>query len=468
MAQFYQPKRGPAKAKTTLQNCEVIALDHQGRGVVRAGQQVFFVAGALAGERVDLHYQKPPQAQLIKRHNSAKCRVAPPCTFAQQCGGCDLQHLELAAQREHKHATVTGLLGKFAGLSELPWQPMLSGAASGIRARTRLAVRWLARQQRLAIGFRAAQSKDIVEISHCLLMTPELQRAFSYLPQLSRFELAKSLGHIELLQGDPVVVMLRLTQPLTQADQLGLTQWLAQLPAGTLQLWLHDHEQQRYAIAPVAAEPHRMTVSYPSTTWREGSWQPVAVPYRPGDFYQANVSLNAALVQQACEWLQPTPNERVLELFAGTGNFTQALLGLGAQVTAVEGDAHMTRQLQANNSQAGERLTALTADLSQPEGLVQLMSASGASAMLLDPARAGAREVAQALAALARRAHHKKPAPAIERILYVSCAPDTFARDAQILTSAGYQLVKLGLIDMFPHTHHIETMALFEMATLNR
>lgn len=466
MAQFYQQKRTPPSTKTTLQNGEVVALDHQGRGVIRAGQKTYFVAGALPGERVDVQLLKPPQAQLLKRHNSVSSRVEPPCAFAQQCGGCDLQHLALAEQRAHKQATVTALLAKFAGLTELPWQAMLTGAASGIRARTRLAVRWLPRQQRLAIGFRAAQSKDIVEITQCMLMTPELQRAFTYLPQLSRFELAKSLGHIELLHGAPVVVMLRLTQPLSQADHQGLTEWLAQLPANTLQLWLHDHDQQRQALHSGPAQAG--TVSYPSASWQAQGWQPQTIPYRPGDFYQANVSLNPALVQQACEWLAPSAGEQVLELFAGTGNFTQALLALGARVTAVEGDAQMTRQLQANNSQAGTQLTTLTADLSQTDGLAQLIADSAASALLLDPARAGAREVALALQARVERARKTKRAPAIARILYVSCAPDTFARDAQILASAGYQIVKLGLVDMFPHTHHIETMALFEFTPANR
>lgn len=466
MAQFYQQKRTPPSAKTTLQNCEVVALDHQGRGVVRVGHKVYFVAGALPGERIDVQVTKPPQAQLLHRHNSASSRVEPPCAFAQQCGGCDLQHLAVAEQREHKHATVSALLMKFAGLTELPWQPMLSGAGSGIRARTRLAVRWLPRQQRLAIGFRAAQSRDIVEISQCMLMTPALQRAFTYLPQLSRFEFAQSLGHIELLHGEPVVVMLRLTQPLSQADQQGLTQWVGQLPTATLQVWLHDHEHQRQALlTPDDAQP--ATVTYPSASPQAEGWQPRAISYRPGDFYQANVSLNPALVQQACEWLAPGAHEQVLELFAGTGNFTQALLAMGARVTAVEGDAQMTRQLQANNPQVGAQLTALTADLSQADGLARLITDSAASALLLDPARAGAREVALAIQALAERARKAKRVPRIERILYVSCAPDTFARDAQILTSAGYHIAKLGLVDMFPHTHHIETMALFEFASSN-
>lgn len=438
MVQFFKPKPKP-KLRQSIADLSVTALDHQGRGVVRHQQRAYFVANTLPGERIDAILQKPPQAQLKQRHNDSPARVAAPCPYYGRCGGCDLQHLAIDAQREHKQQVVAELLQKFAQLQPQQWAPTLASEPWHYRQRTRLACQWDKRQRRLSVGLRALQSHDIVELQECPVLSKPLAELLPALTELlNSLRLAKTLGHVELLAAPEPIILLRLTQPLAESDQRQLLDW--QQAHAPVAIWLHSHDNQVAPLYSPASQP----------AYQVGGHD---LAFTPGDFMQANSSLNQAMVGQALQWLDPQPQERILELFAGTGNFTLGIAGQAASVVAVEGDPRMTIQLQSNARNAGiTNINALSTDLNSTWTAPELVLGKF-DKVLLDPARAGAQQALTALLKLPQRPG---------RIIYVSCAPDTFARDARLLAEAGYQLKQCGIVDMFPQTHHIETMAWFE------
>ncbi|RUO65517.1 23S rRNA m(5)U-1939 methyltransferase [Pseudidiomarina planktonica] len=438
MAQFFKPKP-KLKPRQSIQNLTVSALDHQGRGVVRHEQRAYFVANTLPGERIDAILQKPPQAQLKHRHNDSPARVDPPCPYYGRCGGCDLQHLTINDQREHKDQVVSELLQKFAQLQPQQWATPLAGEPWQYRQRTRLACHWHKRERKLTLGLRAQQSHDIVQLQQCPVLSEPLAALLPELSQLlNKLHLAATLGHVELLAAPHPIVLLRLTTPVIEQDRDQLLEW--QHAQESVAIWLQHHDNQ---VAPLAE-------SSPLPLYQVHSRE---LSFTPGDFIQANSGLNEAMVTQALEWLDPQPQDRILELFAGTGNFTLAMAAAAASVLAVEGDSRMTMQLQRNARQAGiTNISALSADLNSTWWAPELLMGSF-DKVLLDPARAGAQQALTELLKLPNRP---------QRIVYVSCAPDTFARDARLLAEAGYQLQHCGIVDMFPQTHHIETMACFE------
>jgi len=452
MAQFYQPQ--PRKVKPQRhENIPVTGLDHQGRGVIRVAQKTYFVAQTLPGDVIDVSLEKPPHAHLVKLKQRAPQRIQPRCQHYQDCGGCDMQHLDIAAQQEHKQSVVADLLRKFAQTAPQQWHPPVTGSPWAYRQRTRLATKWQPRSRTLKIGFRARASSQLVEISECLVLTPSLLAVIRPLQVcLQDCDLAASLGHIELIQSEASHILLRLTQALSTQDLQRLQDFAGQ--HNGLQIWLQHAGQGVPTRLPSSiAAPLQAAETSPAVPTYQSDQR--ALAFTPGDFIQANQGLNSAMVAQAMAWLAPQPGEQILELFAGTGNFTLAMAARGAQVTAVEGDARMTQQLLANAAQYQlQNIKALTANLNAPWSDAALQQ-TGFDKVLLDPARAGAQ---QALAQLLKQPQLP------QRILYVSCAPDTFARDAADLRAAGYQLRHCGLVDMFPQTHHIETMGLFERA----
>ncbi|WP_417688811.1 23S rRNA (uracil(1939)-C(5))-methyltransferase RlmD [Pseudidiomarina sp.] len=441
MAQFYSTRKAQQRKASRLavpqKQQKVVGLDHQGRGVVRGERGVRFVHGALPGELIDLQPQGKYEAKLLTLHQAAEDRVSPPCPYYDNCGGCDLQHLALPAQRRHKQQVVTELLKKFAGISPLRWLEPLTADAWAYRRRLRLATHWDAKRQRLRIGLRARASKEIVEISECAIAQGELNRLLpalrAFLPQLA---LVSTLGHIELLQTNQLMVILRLKSQPSAADRDALMQFAKEQDIG---VWLHcgGPESKPEALIQGLEPPRYATLE-------------AELDFQPGDFLQAHAQLNVQMVAQALSWLAPEPGDTVLELYAGSGNFTVPMALKGAQVTAIEGVPSMVQRLQQNAERYGVALTAAHADLEQ-DWQEYLWAHQSFNKVLLDPARAGA---PHAISEIARR--HP------QRIIYISCAPDTLARDTKVLVAAGYQLRQAQIIDMFPQTHHIECLMWFE------
>lgn len=440
MARIYRPPQRTRAPEPLSRNQQVTGLDHQGRGIVRTDKGVRFVAGALPGERISFQPAAKYDGTLTTIHQESPLRVTPPCRFYASCGGCDLQHLQLAAQRQHKQQVVTELLQKFAGVAPENWLEPLHAAAWNYRNRTRLAVHWDPKRKLLRLGFRARGSKTIIEIDHCLVLSDRLNPLLAPLQQLlPRLKSVRDLGHIELIAGaDQRLVLLRLQAPAAAEDHPLLQEFAARQQA---QVWLQEASGEPVRLASKdGAEPADPVYHSAGTE----------LSFTPGNFLQAHAELNQQLVAQAIDWLDPQPGEQVLDLFAGSGNFSIPLAQKGARVTAVEGVASMVSQLAQNASRAGVELEAICADLERPWQHPAL-TGQPVTKVLLDPARQGA---ASAITEIAIR----QP----QRIIYVSCAPDTLARDTALLIAKGYALRQAQIVDMFPQTHHIETLCWFE------
>ncbi|WP_258806944.1 23S rRNA (uracil(1939)-C(5))-methyltransferase RlmD [Pseudidiomarina sp. CB1] len=447
MAQFYSSRKPGRKATAhtkapALQQQLVVGLDHQGRGVVRGERGVRFVRGALPNEVIDLQPQGKYDAQLLRIHRGADERVDAPCKYYGECGGCDLQHLALPAQRQHKQRVVRELLHKFAGIDAQHWLEPLTDQPLAYRRRLRLATHWDAKRRRFQLGLRAQASKTIVAMDNCVIAVPELNELLeplrALLPQL---KLVSMLGHIELLQTEQRLIVLRLQATPDDADRQALATFANQ---HGVQVWLHCGAPNNVPT-PLSCEKTASEHSTPryQTLGAE-------LDFQPGDFLQAQATLSEKMVGQALAWLDPQAGEAILELYSGSGNFTIPLALAGAQITAIEGVPSMVQRLQRNAERYAVKVSAFHADLEQNWNTYPWAGQSYRK-VLLDPARAGAPHAIREVAKL-------QP----QRIIYVSCAPDTLARDAKVLVESGYQLRQAQIIDMFPQTHHIECLTWFE------
>lgn len=437
----FQPAGG--RARTTVpvgkkQLLDIERLSHDGRGIAFLEGRTWFVSGALPGEHVQVQVlaarSKVVEAQVLTVHSSSPDRITPQCPWVGQCGGCTLQHLPHAQQIELKH---NNLVEQFSRAAVVPaaWAEPLVGAAFAYRRRTRVAVRYDVKRKQVQVGFRGLASQAIVEVDACVILAAELQPVFAGLSALlNNFKQPQALGHIELFSGNGTALLLRHTQALAAEDLALLRAYCAE---HHVQLWLQG-------IGEPQPDQAGQTLSYSLADYA------LQIAYQPGDFVQVNAQMNEAMIAQALAWLEPQPEDRVLDLFCGLGNFALPLAQQVAEVIGVEGAAAMVARARDNagNNQL-ENVEFFQADLAQP-----LRSEPWArrefSAALLDPPREGAQQMVEHLAQLK-----------VPRIVYVSCNPATLARDAAVLTGRGYRLEKAGVLDMFAQTGHSEAMALF-------
>ncbi|MGQ4276003.1 rRNA adenine N-6-methyltransferase family protein [Pseudidiomarina sp. E22-M8] len=437
MAQIYRPSQA-RKSKTTSpvkRDVNVSALDHQGRGVVRDSSGVRFVSGALSGEVIDFQPQGKWQGKLLQVKTPTSDRVIAACPHYNDCGGCDLQHLELTAQRQHKQQVVTELFAKFAGHKITSWEAPLTAEAWRYRRRLRLACHWDGKRRKFKLGLRQANSKSIVEIDDCLISDEALTRLLTPLRGLlSQLSLVKQLGHVELISSTVVSIVLRLQRWPDAVDLPQLQKFAQQYQ---VDFWIQCNES-----APQPLDPQQQLPTY-------ASWQ-TELAFQPGDFLQAHGDLSVLLVEQALAWLDPQPEDSILELYAGSGNFSLPIAKQGAKVTAIEGVQSMVERLNSSARQHDLEIVARQADLSADWQQYE-WARTPFNKVFLDPARAGAAHAIEEVCV-------RQP----QRVIYVSCAPDTLARDAQALFSAGYHLARAQIVDMFPQTHHIECLTWFE------
>jgi 23S rRNA (uracil1939-C5)-methyltransferase len=439
----FQPSggsRAPQVPTGKKQRLTIERLANDGRGIAFIEGRTWFVAGALAGEEVEARvlaaHGKVVEARTERVFLASELRRPAPCAHAGRCGGCSVQHLPHTEQLALKQRMLAEQLSRVAGVEPQAWAAPLSGPEFGYRRRARVAVRWDAKAKKLEVGFRAAASQDIIGINDCLVLVQPLQPIMKHLPEmLRRLSKPQALGHVELFSGSSSAFLLRHMAPLSEADLTILKEFCASHEA---QLWLHGEGE------PQPVEPDQQL------GYRLEQWD-LQLAYRPGDFIQVNAGVNEAMVAQALEWLAPTADERVLDLFCGLGNFALPLARKVREVVAVEGVAAMVERA-ADNAVSNNVHNAkfFHADLSLP--LVDAKWAGeGFSAVLLDPPRDGAFEVVRKLASLGAK-----------RLVYVSCNPATLARDTVELVKQGYRLKRAGILDMFPQTAHVEAMALFE------
>lgn len=438
----FQPSGGPRAVQIPVgkkQRLLIERLANDGRGISFFENRTWFVAGALPGEEVEARVLAA-RSQIVDARAERILVAAPsrrqePCRHARVCGGCSLQHMPHEQQLTLKQQQLTEQFSRIAGAQPEEWAPPLTGPEFGYRRRARIAVRWDVKAKRLDVGFRAAASQDVIAISECLVLVQPLQTIVQVLPQVLRsLSRPQALGHVELFSGTASAVLVRHTAPLPEADVAVLQAFCAEHDA---QLWLHGIDEP---------QPFDTTQAL---GYRLPQWD-LQLAYRPGDFVQVNAPVNEAMIAQALDWLAPQPQDRVLDLFCGLGNFSLPLARQVQEVVAVEGVQVMVERAAANAQANGlSNAHFFQADLSNSLAAAP-WAAEGFSAVLLDPPRDGALQAVEGMAKLGAK-----------RVVYVSCNPATLARDTAVLVQQGYRLKRAAILDMFPQTAHVEAMALF-------
>ena len=432
---------------------DIASLDQEGRGVARIDGKAVFVEGALPGERAAITtLKKKPTFEIARAERilrASPARVIPRCPHFGVCGGCSLQHFDAGAQVATKQRALEDALWHLARVRAGMLLPPIHGPAWGYRHRARLSVRHVAKKGGVLVGFHEKKSSYVADMTSCAILPP---RVSALLPRLRTLVGALSirdrLPQIELALGDggtggapACALVLRILAPLTAADEALLA---AFADAHDIEFWLQPAGPE--TAAPLGTAPSRLAYTLPEFA--------LDFPYAPTEFTQVNASINRVLVRRAMALLEPRPGERIADFFCGLGNFTLPIARRGAAVIGVEGSATLVRRAEENAAHNGlaARATFRTANLftMTPEGFEAL---GPLDKILLDPPREGAIAVVKALPG--------DGAPT--RIVYVSCAPATLARDAAVLVhDHGYTLAAAGVINMFPHTAHVESIALFQ------
>lgn len=424
---------------------EITDLAQDGRGVARADGKVVFVADALPGELARVLRRRRnrqfDEARLLEILRPAPERVAPRCPHFGVCGGCALQHCSGAAQLDLKQRHLRDTFQRIAQLEPAQWLAPLHGPAWGYRRRARLGVKYVAKKQRVLIGFREREGHHLADLQSCDVLHPTVGTRLPALAQLiGGLTVRGQIPQIELAVADnAVALVLRVLSPPTAADRERLLAFGREHG-----LWFYLQPGGLETIRPLADDTPELYYDLPRHALR--------IFFNPCDFVQINAEINAELVDLALELLDPQPRERVLELFSGLGNFSLPLAQRASEVVAVEGEAGLVERARRNAEHNGlvQKIGLHAADLSAPSKAE--WARESYDKLLLDPPRAGAAEILpQAVASRPRR------------IVYISCHPATLARDAgSLVRDAGYRLTQAGVIDMFPHTHHVEAIAVFE------
>lgn len=423
----------------------IVSLDHDGRGVARIDGKAVFVTGALPGETVLLQRRRRrrrhDEAELLEILQPAPGRVTPRCRHFGSCGGCSLQHLSHDSQLAAKGRIVADELARIGGVAPERWLPPLSGPVWAYRRRARLGCKFVDRKGRVLVGFRERGSPYIAELERCEILSAPVGGMIDRLATLvGTLEIRRRVAQVEVaVADDATALVLRVLDDPPEIDRGRLRGFAA---AEAVEIYL-----QRGGLETVTP------LSPPATPLRYAlPGLPAGIEFAPTDFIQVNGELNRAMIARAIELLAPRADDRLLDLFCGLGNFSLPLAGLVASVTGVEGDAALVARAARNaerNGVANARFHA--ANLMLPRADAPWAQQAW-DLVLLDPPRAGAREILPLATASRPR-----------RIVYVSCHPGTLARDAGILVGEhGYRLKAAGIMDMFPHTSHVEAITLFE------
>ncbi len=421
------------------------SLSHDGRGVSHVNGKVVFIDESLPGETLDFVYTDSrrdyAEGKVVELHDRNPHRVEPACPHFGSCGGCSFQHVDDAEQIHFKEELLCDQFRRIGKL-EIPqiWEA-LTGPHWGYRRKARMGVKWVAKKGRVLVGFRERRNPFLAEIDTCKVMHPLVGENLLALGEMiAGLTIKDKIPQIEVAIGDnECILAVRVLEPPTEADKQRLREYAAKLGV-TICLQPKGPD----SIVPLDGEAEVV----PSYALAE---QGVKFNFRPAMFTQVNYDINQKMVTRARAALELNRDDRVLDLFCGLGNFTLPLATLAGHVVGVEGDLplvnHARENARLNNLQNVEFHAA---DLSK-DVKDQSWSKQKFTKVLLDPSRAGASEVLHNF-------KHWQP----ERIVYVSCNPSTLARDAGILVNElGYKLVKAGVMDMFPQTAHVESIALF-------
>jgi 23S rRNA (uracil1939-C5)-methyltransferase len=426
-------------------------MSHDGRGISEWNSKILFVDGALTGERVTARlveeHSRYTDARIDEVLDASAYRQVPPCAHFAKCGGCQLQHLSIEHQLILKQDAVLEQLERWGGVIPKHIAAPITSAGEGYRRCARMSV-WYEENGDVTLGFREAHSKHVVQVDHCIVLAPSLNALLAPLKVwLSELVAKKAVTHIEFIDVEQgAFLVLRCVKKLTDVDLFQLENLTKKW---NVTAWLQNNDDADLKDLSGLSVGPRLVYRLPIFNLELG--------FHPQDFIQVNSSVNEKMIAQAIDWLAPSANERLLDLFCGIGNFTLPLARHCAEVFGLEAEESMVERGRENAMRAGiTNATFLAADLLKTSENRLHQICGKVDAMLLDPPRDGAKEILTVLLQSAK-AQQLKP----KRIVYVSCNPATLARDAKILAEAGYQLDSLGVMDMFAHTAHIESMALF-------
>ncbi len=424
------------------------SLDHEGRGIAHAEGKVIFIEGALPGERVTYSsYRKKPSfemAQLSTIIKPSHMRVEPKCRHFGVCGGCSMQHLEPRAQVAAKQRILEDNLWHIGKVRAETILPPIYGMPWGYRQRARLSVRHVLKKGKTLVGFHEKRSSYVADMQHCEILPPKIANLLPKLAELADgLSIRDRLPQIEVALGENVdVLVLRILEQLSEADEAALRAFADE---HLVQFWLQPKGPDTiYPFHPVDA---------PALTYTLPEFG-IEMPFAPTEFTQVNHTLNRSMVNRALRLLAPQADERIADFFCGLGNFTLPIARSGAKVLGIEGSAALVKragQNAAHNGLSGNtEFRAMNLVEMDEAGLAKL---GAFDKWLIDPPRDGAVELIKAIS----------PGIAPARIVYVSCNPATLARDAAVLVQVhGYALKAAGVMNMFPQTSHVESLAVFE------
>ena len=428
----------------------VADLSHDGRGVATRDDKKVFVRGALPGERVRVRLtaskRRYDEGETVEVLQASPDRVAPRCPHFGTCGGCSLQHLDTARQIEAKQNTLAQNLTRIGKVEPERYLAPLTGSPWGYRRKARLSVRYVAAKERVLVGFRENYARFVADIRECHVLDPRIAAQLPALSDLVQsMQARQTIPQIEVACGDAqCALVFRHLEPLG-ADDLERLRAFAR--ASGLAVLLQPGGPA--SIQPL--EPAAVELGFGLPEFG------LELAFGPSDFVQVNGAMNRGMIAHALALLDPGPRDRVLDLFCGLGNFTLPIATRAGQVVGVEGDAALVAKARENAARNGIG----NAEFHAADLAVEAAAQTGAPWLqapydqaLVDPPRSGAEAILPVLAASGAR-----------RIVYVSCHPASLARDAGLLVHRfGFRLRGAGVMDMFPHTGHVESIALFERA----
>lgn len=457
-------RRKSRKFPTEPVKTTIDSLSHDGRGVAHIEDKAVFIDGALPGEEVSFVYtgkrKSYDEGKVEEVLTTSPDRVEPGCKHFGICGGCSLQHLDPEKQLVAKQDILLENLSRIGKVQPDKILPPVTGLHWGYRRKARLGVKYVRKKERVLVGFREKRNPFLADISQCEVLHPSVGKRIDELANLiGSMEAFDRIAQIEVAVSDNITALVfRNLDPLSGKDHKALTDFAAASSATC-----SEHHQIYLYLQP--GGPDSVQLIWPEHINGENSddsRQP-ALRYRldkydanlwfePTDFTQVNSEINQKMIDLALELLELNKTDRVLDLFCGIGNFSLALARKAATVVAVEGDAKMVQRARMNaTANQIENIQFYFGNLYEqqlkPEWAVQQYDK-----ILLDPPRSGALEILNLISDL-------NP----ERIVYISCHPGSLARDAdELVNKYGYRLVNAGVMDMFPHTAHVESIALFK------
>jgi 23S rRNA (uracil1939-C5)-methyltransferase len=421
------------------------SLSHDGRGVAHLDGKAVFIDGALPGEVVSFEYRASrrrfDEGRVTAVMQASPDRVQPRCPHFGLCGGCSLQHMEPAAQIRAKQQTLLDNLKHIGKVVPQTVLPVLTGPVWGYRTKGRLGVKDVIKKGRVLVGFREKHSPYVADLATCEVLHLSVGRRIEELAQLlGQLEARARIPQIEVaVAGSITALVFRHLDPLSQAD-------CGRLRHYAMEQGLHIYLQPAGpdSVQPLWPEQSFLSYKLPAES--------IEIRFKPTDFTQVNTAINEQMVARVLDLLALDSNDTVLDLFCGLGNFTLPMARHAGAVIGVEGDAGLVSRARDNAALNGlQNTTFHSANLAE-KNAVAAWADTACNKVLLDPPRSGAAEVLDVLA-------NMQP----QRIVYVSCHPGSLARDAATLVhEKGYRLLSAGVMDMFPHTAHVESIALFE------